>query len=795
MTQWQKLLSVGILFWAGPGHTQEPCEAGTLLEPYTQVCAAINDRRDWWLTPSEATAMVEVPPEAGAINSGTTYLNGTLTANMSGRLHTKMFVYPEGLDPSGFLGWTFTPATNRVDSAVEVVSIYRTALGNSGVLSIFGRPCTVTYPCPDGDTSNGWQPSKDFTELACHITQIVDDGGHAQKIVHYANHSDRQDDADPPLWKNAVYLWNYCEEEWDLIWEHTYRENKRDCSVVGCYWWGPGFELPGDPFPRPQINELGFEDTLFFHDGVWSELRPDETGFRDPEDRPDLSPWQLFHLDPNRSFGVGNVVNDNDPPMIDSQDPLTTNEEQTLELSTDVIQTSDPDIDPTYDFALTMSVFGGDNYTRDGLSITPAENYSGALTVPVSVNDGAADSPIFDLLIDVLPVNDVPIFTSSPPAPSSVNEAALYTYLITTEDVDGDTVVVSAETALPGWLTLVDAGDGTATLSGMPANGDVGAHNVTLRVEDGTGGFTLQGPFAIMVNDVDNLPEFVSSPITGATEAAQYVYAIMAADPDGDAMTITAPTLPSWLTLIDNGDGNALLSGTPTGSAVGTNVVILQVLGNPLGGTVSQSYSIEVASAVEGPMIVLIGNAALTIDQGSDYVEPGATASDPQDGSLTGQIVITGAVNTAVPANYVLTYTVSDTAGHEVSTQRVVTVRVPPPPPPPITGSSDGGGCFIATAAYGSYLDPQVSVLRQFRDNYLLTNAPGQLFVATYYNYSPPIAAVIAKKPTLRFVTRLALTPLVYAVAYARQAVAGFMLLLLLAIRGIFCRRFARGHC
>jgi hypothetical protein len=74
--------------------------------------------------------------------------------------------------------------------------------------------------------------------------------------------------------------------------------------------------------------------------------------------------------------------------------------------------------------------------------------------------------------------------------------------------------------------------------------------------------------------------------------------------------------------------------------------------------------------------------------------------------------------------------------------------------------------CFIATAAYGSSLEPHVAVLRAFRDNYLLTNRAGRSFVRFYYRCSPPLANLIARHPGLRMMTRWALTPIVYGVLY-----------------------------
>jgi len=76
-------------------------------------------------------------------------------------------------------------------------------------------------------------------------------------------------------------------------------------------------------------------------------------------------------------------------------------------------------------------------------------------------------------------------------------------------------------------------------------------------------------------------------------------------------------------------------------------------------------------------------------------------------------------------------------------------------------GGGGGGGCFIATAAYGSYLDSHVDTLRSFRDQYLETNPIGSAFVSLYYKVSPPMADFIEKHPTLKPIVRAGLWPAV----------------------------------
>jgi hypothetical protein len=97
------------------------------------------------------------------------------------------------------------------------------------------------------------------------------------------------------------------------------------------------------------------------------------------------------------------------------------------------------------------------------------------------------------------------------------------------------------------------------------------------------------------------------------------------------------------------------------------------------------------------------------------------------------------------------------------------------------SGSDNGGGgCFIATAAYGSYLDPHVMVLRSFRDHHLLTNSLGRAFTDFYYANSPPLADFIAEREPLRLAVRLSLTPLVFGLEY--PALASLFLIAMLTV-------------
>jgi len=69
--------------------------------------------------------------------------------------------------------------------------------------------------------------------------------------------------------------------------------------------------------------------------------------------------------------------------------------------------------------------------------------------------------------------------------------------------------------------------------------------------------------------------------------------------------------------------------------------------------------------------------------------------------------------------------------------------------------------CFIATATYGTPMAEEIQILREFRDEYLVTNPLGKSLVEFYYTVSPPMAAFVTEHPILKPIVRAGLMPVV----------------------------------
>jgi hypothetical protein len=103
--------------------------------------------------------------------------------------------------------------------------------------------------------------------------------------------------------------------------------------------------------------------------------------------------------------------------------------------------------------------------------------------------------------------------------------------------------------------------------------------------------------------------------------------------------------------------------------------------------------------------------------------------------------------------------------------------------------------CCTATAAYGTPMAREIGVLRQFRDEYLLTNALGKTLAGLYYRISPPIAEFITEHPDLKPVVRAGLAPavavstVVVNTSLAEKAAIASLLVLFSAALAIWAAR------
>jgi len=662
---------------------QAACPAGTLWEPYSEVCADVRDVQGEFLPALKTTTAIHSgAPVPGSMSAGTAYAPDQLIAVDSGRLHTRMFVYPDGLERDAPLpAWLYTTATSRVDNGLEVLAMY-TEAQDTGSLGLFAWTCVPDFPCPDGAVAPDWQWSRPLPQFTCNITQIVDQGGHAQKQLYYANHSDRLDNGSPPLWKSAVYLWNYCDAAWDLAWEHLYRQDKVDCSVPGaaCAWWGPAVEIFGDA-DYPHIGELGYEDSLLYHDGTWSRLLPPEAQFRDPANPSwgSQTPWQLFHLEPNRSYGVGNWFNVNDAPVIESQVALDTGEGEGLAIDTSLLTISDPDVDPAYHVDYKLTVYAGNNYTHSNGVLTPDAGFTGTLVVPISVNDGAAESATFELLVSVGTDKVAPVILGQVPLQTLEDQPIV---------ISIDDLVVDSLGNDPASLAVtVHAGQfysNTGTTVTPLANFS-GALSVPVTVSDGLveSDVYVLSVAVIPVNDAPSINGQHPLQTLERTPIEITAADLLLSDPDHDSSELSVRVL--------DGAGYQRVGNTvtPEPGVIGALGVTAVASDGELDSD-NFDLSVQVIADSVPPEIVLNGSATISVRSGNAYTDAGASATDNVDGDISDRIAVDNPVNTDRAGTYTITYSVRDLAGNSAVATRTVIVEAALP----VQSSSGGGGAL-----------------------------------------------------------------------------------------------------
>ncbi len=368
---------------------------------------------------------------------------------------------------------------------------------------------------------------------------------------------------------------------------------------------------------------------------------------------------------------------------------------------------------------------------------------TGAQTALSESDYGTATSPdgtITDNAPETFPLGDTTITWTATDAAG--NEAT------------ADQVVTVADTT-PPVISLNGAATVTLTLgdtyedAGATATDDVDA-SVEVTTVITFGGTTVEtvdtdiaGTFIITYSATDTATN-AATPVTRTVIVQPVLAFVVDEEPaltsdnaddyaiDGDTLTLTftvnlplasAPTvtIAGQDAAVTEGTGNSytatytVASGqVADGALVAYDIDEMIAADNPGNRLDPEAADSAIQIDVVAPVITLTNDnpASNTVELGTAYTDPGATATDTVDSdtALTTRIAAAGTVNTAAAGTYTITYDVSDAAGNEATqVTRIVTVTEPVAtnqPPVAEAGDAQEVETGVEVTLSGSATDP-----------------------------------------------------------------------------------------
>jgi hypothetical protein len=257
-------------------------------------------------------------------------------------------------------------------------------------------------------------------------------------------------------------------------------------------------------------------------------------------------------------------------------------------------------------------------------------------------------------------------------------EAGTYTITYSATDSAGNTATATRTVIVADTIAPTIALNGSATVT----------H------EQGTI-YADQGASA--TDSVDTAVEVVTTGAINTAIAGEYTLTYTATDQAGNASSVTRTVVVSDTTIpvvsligpatiaheqgtnysdpgataMDSVDGSITVVVTGSvGTGAGSYVLTYSAT-DSAGNGASASRTVIVGDTM-APVITLSGDAEVTHEQGTNFTDEGATALDTVDGTIS--VTVTGSVDEGTAGTYILTYTVTDSAGNTAVITRSVTV-------------------------------------------------------------------------------------------------------------------------
>jgi Ca2+-binding RTX toxin-like protein len=204
--------------------------------------------------------------------------------------------------------------------------------------------------------------------------------------------------------------------------------------------------------------------------------------------------------------------------------------------------------------------------------------------------------------------NTAPVITSATSTTFAVNVPG--TFRITTTGTPSPTLMETG--ALPTGVMFHDNGNGTATLAGTPAAGSMPSYALTITASNGISPNAVQD---FTLDIATSSPPVFGGPTSGTLTAGNSGAITVTATGTPTPTFMETGTFPPGVTLIDNGNGSASISGTPASGSEGAYVLTLTAA-NGVSPAATELFDLTVASS----QTVVISGGVVSV--------PGTTGSD-----------------------------------------------------------------------------------------------------------------------------------------------------------------------
>ena len=243
-------------------------------------------------------------------------------------------------------------------------------------------------------------------------------------------------------------------------------------------------------------------------------------------------------------------------------------------------------------------------------------------------------------------------------------------------DSDGDNLTVISNTnPSKGIVTLNSNGSFNYT----PTLGFSGQDTFDYVVSDGNGG-TDTATVTITVIPLPTTPD-TTPPVITLTGAAIITLQV------GDTYIEQGATATDDVDVNSEITARINIVSTVNTASAGSYRVTYNVSDAALNAAVEVTRTVNVTAPAPpadttAPVITLLGEALVEINQDTAYIDAGASATDDVDGDLTSSVVVVNPVDITTLGTYTITYNVSDAAGNSAVeiTRTVNVVEIIPEP-------------------------------------------------------------------------------------------------------------------